>query len=255
MKVKNGFYTTVFIVCIILIACSSNSSLEQVGLPAEEKEANSEISSDSSPWSINAYLKELPNVILQKWSPDNKKVAYTVFEQSRENTRIYIWHVGEKEPKLVQGVEGKIDDLYWSPDSRYIVADIGTSALRLGEIVDVERRIKVDSIKYAGKPAWAPDSKWLALGKVRSIIPPIEWELEGTIDLIIYNIETKETKVIKEGNQNEYYKPLTWGIDGVLDYACNKMSGDSYIRCYLPEEGNMEDEFEKRVKQIYFSPS
>ncbi|MGB4131222.1 MAG: hypothetical protein WBK45_04755 [Tepidanaerobacteraceae bacterium] len=255
MKVKNGFYTTVFIVCIILIACSSNSSLEQVGLPAEEKEANSEISSDSSPWSINAYLKELPNVILQKWSPDNKKVAYTVFEQSRENTRIYIWHVGEKEPKLVQGVEGKIDDLYWSPDSRYIVADIGTSALRLGEIVDVERRIKVDSIKYAGKPAWAPDSKWLALGKVRSIIPPIEWELEGTIDLIIYNIETKETKVIKEGNQNEYYKPLTWGIDGVLDYACNKMSGDSYIRCYLPEEGNMEDEFEKRVKQKYFSPS
>ena len=53
--------------------------------------------------------------------PDNKKVAYSLFEQFRENGKIFIWQVGEKEPKVVQGVEGKIDELYWSPDSRYII--------------------------------------------------------------------------------------------------------------------------------------
>ena len=66
------------------------------------------------------------------------------------------------------------------------------------------------------KPVWSPDSEWVALGSVRPIKPPIEWELDGTIDLVMYNIETKETKVIKEGNQQEYYKPHFlgngWGI-------------------------------------------
>ena len=71
----------------------------------------------------------------------------------------------------------------------------------MGEFVDVEEHIRIDSINYVGKPVWSPDSKWVALGSVRSIEPPIEWELDGTIDLVMYNIETKETKVIKKGDR------------------------------------------------------
>lgn len=251
----------IFLMIVLLtVGCTGEEkkmSEESSSFPAlsEDKEVNRETFSDGSQWSIKAYLKELPNVFLEKWSPDNKKVAYSLFEQFRENGKIFIWQVGEKEPKVVQGVEGKIDELYWSPDSRYIIADIGTSALRLGEIIDAEKRIRVESIEYVAKPVWSPDSEWVALGSVRPIKPPIEWELDGTIDLVMYNIETKETKVIKEGNQQEYYKPISWGMDGVLEYACNKIAGDSYSYCYLPQEGKMKDEFEKRIKQKYSSPS
>jgi len=249
------------IIGLLTVGCTGKEKEEpsekpsSIPAPSEEKEVKGEALSDGSQWAIKAYLKELPNVFSENWSPNNKKVAYIVFDQFKETGKIFIWQVGEKEPKVVQNIEDRIEELYWSPNSQYIIADIGTSALRLGEFVDVEEHIRVDSINYVGKPVWSPDSKWVALGSVRSIEPPIEWELDGTIDLVRYNIETKETKVIKEGNQGEYYRPLAWEEDGVLEYAYNNTTGDSYRQWYLPQEGKMKDEFEKRIKEKYTSPS
>ncbi len=224
--------------------------------PVQSEAAEELESSDPSnyqPWFIKAYLNELDSVFSETWSPDGKKVAYVIFDQLKETGELYIWKTGEKEPKVVPTVKERIDTLYWSPDSNYIIADAGTSSLRLGIIVDAINCTKTANINYFGKPVWSPDGKWLALGQVRSIEPPIEWELDGTVDLVMYNVESLETKVLKEGNQKEYYKPLNWQKDGVLEYVHIEMDGDSNRQWYLPDE--LKKEFENQIVESFVSPS
>lgn len=260
---KKPLFVLLFLLIIglLFVGCTEKEKEgapeQQSSIPVqtEEKEDKDESLPDGSQWSIKAYLKELPNVFSETWSPDNKKVAYMVFDQFKETGKIFIWQVGEKEPKIVQSIEDRINELYWSPDSQYIIADMGTSALRLGEIVDAVKCTKVDSINYVGKPVWSPDGKWVALGKVRSIEPPIEWELDGTVDLVMYNIASKEIKVIKKGNHDKYYRPLNWQEDRVLEYVYIQMDGNSKRRWYLSREGPFKDEFEERVIKKYTSPS
>ena len=250
------------IICLLMFGCSMNKQEE----PPEQKgkPPQIELKEDKSPTpdlphytqqSIKAYLAELENIFWETWSHDQRKVAYIVFDPPMETTKMFIWQVAEKEPQAVQGIEGRIDELYWSPNSKYIIADSGTSPLRLGEIVDAEARAKIDSINYVGKPVWSPDGKWLALGHVRRIEPPIEWELDGTVDLMLYNVESKEAKVIKQGNHQEHFRPLTWYKDGVLEYASINFDGDSNEQWYLPDEGMLESYSEQQTIQQYASPS
>ncbi len=251
------------LIMISLLSFSCTTDKPKEPIEQDNESAKSEVEEESEavelsnyqPWSIKAYLAELDSVFSETWSPDGKTVAYIIFDQLNETGKLNIWKAGEKEPKIVRSVKERIDTLYWSPDSNYIIADVGTSSLRLGIIVDAIKCTKVDSINYFGKPVWSPDGKWLALGQVRAIDPPIAWELDGTVDLTMYNVESQEIKVLKEGNQKEYYKPLNWQKDGVLEYTYLLIDGSSQRQWYLPSEETFRNQFEKQIVKKYNSPS
>ncbi|KUO50243.1 MAG: hypothetical protein APF76_11060 [Desulfitibacter sp. BRH_c19] len=249
-------------ISLLTISCTMNQREElpeQNNIPSQAEHSGDKSQlPDISHYSqrfIKAHLAELKDISLETWSPDQQKVAYIVADQLKETGGIFIWQVGEKEPNAVSEIEGKIDGFYWSPNSNYAIADIGMSSLRLGEILDAQTYTKVNSINYVGKPVWSPDGNWLALGQVRYLNPPIEWELDGTVDLVMYNINSKETKIIKKANQKEHFRPLHWHEDGVLEYAYNQMDGNSHRQWYPPEDGTLEVAFKNKILQKYTSPS
>lgn len=208
---------------------------------------------DYSQWSIQSYLAKMENIALETWSLDQKKVAYIVLEQCKATGKLFIWQEGEQEPKAVQELEKGTEKFYWSPDSHYLIADRGASATRQGKIIDVSTYTQVVSINYRGKPVWSPDGNWVALGQARSLETAREGETKETVDLVMYNIASRKTKVIKQGDQKEKCRPLNWQKDGVLEYVSDQRSGASYSQWYLPSE--FKKEFERQIIQQYISPS
>ncbi|KKM09156.1 hypothetical protein SY88_19975 [Clostridiales bacterium PH28_bin88] len=49
----------------------------------------------------------------------------------------------------------------------------------------------------------------------------ILWELDGTVDLALYTVETGGIGVIAEGTHEFYYYPIKWDSDGTLVYGKN----------------------------------
>ncbi|NLI90680.1 MAG: hypothetical protein GX434_00350 [Peptococcaceae bacterium] len=170
---------------------------------------------ESSFDSIDSLLKER-DIELISWSPDRSAVAFSSGKQMDQ--QLYLWQPGKTEPVELAKVKDRICELIWSPDNRYVVADAGTSISRSSYVIDATDSHLLDCIVNIGAVCWSPDSKCLALGQESDIKPEAAMELNGTVDLVIYNIETKEKKIIAKGTANYYYFPVTWEENGILSY-------------------------------------
>ncbi|KKM08904.1 hypothetical protein SY88_20745 [Clostridiales bacterium PH28_bin88] len=65
---------------------------------------------------------------------------------------------------------------------------------------------------------------------VRKVEPPIPWELDGTIDLALYNVETGELNVVATGTNEVYYYPVKWDRDGTLTYEKHFINNEEIER-------------------------
>lgn len=176
---------------------------------------------DSSYESIDNLLKNQKKVVQISWSPANHYVAFSVGDMGWDD-QMYLWKLGESEPVEIKDAKDRICSFLWSPDNNYVLADAGSSVQRGGYIVGTQNQGKTDKIGYVGKAFWSPDSKWIAVGQVSDIQPSVAIELMGTVDMCIYNIATKEKKIIAHGTADYYYSPKNWNSDGVL--TCVKVN-------------------------------
>lgn len=151
-------------------------------------------------------------------SPDNEYVAYVQGDSKILEGQLYVWKAGESSSKLINGVNDRICQLIWSPNSQYLFVDIGTSAQREGIIVNAKESKSIGEIGYSGGPCWSPDSEWITIGMVSKIEPITPTELNGVRDLVIYNINTKEIKTIEKGTSEYDFVPSKWDNDGNLHY-------------------------------------
>lgn len=174
---------------------------------------------DSSYESIDKFLKEHDNVEYG-WSNSKMYAVFKLMDEvvSGNNAVNYMWKVGDSEPYTLNGVPADIGSYYWSPNDSYLIFDCGTSPARGGEVYWTKSMENVESIGYLSLPVWSPDSKWIAMGIVKSIPTVVDTSLEGSSDMIIYNIETKERRMIEEGTSEYYLVPDSWDKDGILTY-------------------------------------
>lgn len=179
--------------------------------------ASSLILIDSSFESIDNLLKGQKEVVQVSWSPDKRYVAFSVGNMGWDD-RMYLWKSGESSPFEVEGVKDRICSFLWSPNNNYVLADSGSSITRSGYIVDIQNQAKTDVIGYVGEPYWSPDSKWIAVGQMSDIKPNVAIELSGTVDMCLYNIASKEIKIIVKGTADYYFSPKKWDSDGRLTY-------------------------------------
>ncbi|KKM09719.1 hypothetical protein SY88_17425 [Clostridiales bacterium PH28_bin88] len=179
---------------------------------------------------IKAILSQRKDAYAVTWSPDGTVVAFVVGDTQGMEGQMYLWFSGDQRPKLISGITDRICDFYWSPDSQYVFVDTGTSAQRGGIIVSVEQHKEIGRIGYTHRPQWSPDSKMVALGVVRKVEPPIPWELDGTIDLALYNVETGELNVVATGTNEVYYYPVKWDRDGTLTYEKHFINNEKVER-------------------------
>ncbi|SHH20477.1 hypothetical protein SAMN02745135_00046 [Caloranaerobacter azorensis DSM 13643] len=167
---------------------------------------------------IEAKLKERKDIYAVTWSYDGRQVAFVLGDTEGWYGQMYIWTVGKKKPVSIGEDEDRICEFIWSPNSKYVFVDTGTSCERWGFIVSTDNFKIIDGITYTGVPLWSYDSKWIALGTISDIQPITPIELSGTVDLTIYNVETREKRIIAKGTSDFKYTPRRWDKDGILIY-------------------------------------
>lgn len=220
------------IICILIlilsVSCSANnhSSYETTEQPNNNDEKHN-ISDTNNEWSLEAIenmILNMDEVYEVKPSPDKKMIAYIKGDPDEWSARMFLWKEGESGPIETEGVEDRICELFWSPDSEYIFMDIGTSAMRHGIIFSIKDMKSTYSIGYIGSCQWSPDSTWVAIGTVNDVKPCIDVESEGSIDLTLLNVKTGDKKVIAEGTSELFYLPEEWRSDGTLIYRKGSFS-------------------------------
>ena len=174
--------------------------------------------SNSSFGLIDDLLKKQKKVIQISWSSDRYYVAFSVGNMGWDD-KMYLWEIGESQPVEIRDMKDRICGFSWSPNNNYVLADSGSSVQRIGYIVDAQTKKETDEISYVGNAFWSPDSKWLAVGEISDIQPSIATELTGTVDMYIYNADTKEKKIIAQGTADYYFDPKEWNSNDVLTYV------------------------------------
>jgi Tol biopolymer transport system component len=117
---------------------------------------------------------------------------------------MYLWEEGEKQAVKIYDVNDRICSLTWSPDGNYVLADAGTSPQRICYIVRREDKKSMARLAYAFRALWSPDSKKVALatqGDPLTGDASNYTDLDETLDLSIYDVETNSSTVIKKGEQ------------------------------------------------------
>lgn len=203
-----------------------------------EQSKASEISSDSDIslelkesdyTSIDDLLNKQENVDIISWSPDKSCVAFIIRDANWEG-KVYLWHIGDQKPTEIHAERDLIGDFIWSPDSQYVIVDIGTSISRTSYVVRAKDNELLYSISYISRVLWSPDSKFIAMTRESDEKIIIETELEGTTDVYLFNVETEEMQIIDKGAP-EYFLWLTsWDDDGL-----------HYIRSYVNESDKSEE--------------
>jgi Tol biopolymer transport system component len=211
MKSKKVLWALI-LVCLVIIAYSYSQQV---------------LGTSSGTKIISDALSQRKDVYGITWSPNKTAVAYVQGDAQILEGQMFLWRVGDKEPSVINNVQGRICEFFWSPNSKYVITDLGTSAQRQGFIVSAKKLEKIAEVNYTGNPCWSPDSKLVAVGVVTPVEPLPPWELDGTVDLALYDIETGNLNVIEEGSHEVYYRPSSWESKGTLLYEKHNVnSGD-----------------------------
>lgn len=201
-------------------AASPVKETEPTGPAPEEEPVPTASEVQGSYEYIDNQLKESDTVNTVIWSYNKAYVIYTASNPSMEED-IYIWKAGDAEAEKVEGIKGQIGDLIWSPDSRYVIADTGTSIVREGYIIDLNTRKIEYQLVYAGRPFWSPDSKSIAIAQLNDAKPNAEIELDRSLDIVILDIATKGKNKIAGGTEEYCFWVRGWKADGTLNYEKN----------------------------------
>jgi len=217
-KVKSRRVITFSLVLVSIILLSGLVACSSGGTGTEETVQDQVDSTGNTLSDIKTKLNKA-NIYGATVSPDNGFVAYIQGNSELWEGQLYLWQVGSSEPKLIPRVNDRICKLLWSPNSSYLFVDIGTSVQREGIIVSAREDKSIGDFGYTGGPCWSPDSKWVAVGMVNSSIQPVTpTELNGVQDLVLYNIQTKEKKVIVKATSEYDFVPREWLANGNLEY-------------------------------------
>ncbi|WP_078380769.1 TolB-like translocation protein [Sutcliffiella halmapala] len=204
---------------------SSNEGKDSVIQPAidnreEDKEEIVLKAENTTQEGIQAVLNDA-NIVLYEWSPKNSHVAFTTVTKESDHGQLYIWQVGEPEPKSVKEVNDlvlPITAFYWSPDSQKVVISAGTPSVQWGYVVSSDSLSIVGQLSLFSQPVWSSDSTRIAMSVVNpAIIPEIEKEM-GAADLAIYDVTSNNMKTVLPASIDYYYVPRSWEDEQVLVY-------------------------------------
>lgn len=168
------------------------------------------------------YTKEDIKIALEKdksiaditWSEDNTYVFFTK-EVGDFERKLYMWRVGENTSKQIEGVSGNLYEISKSTDGRYITVNEGTSTIYSTIIISVDGLKVMDQVVNTGGPIWSPDSDKIAFSVLNNKKPSVDIEWDGTCDLMIYDINTKEKTVVIKAENDFYYTPKSWDEKGL----------------------------------------
>ncbi|MCP3775557.1 WD40 repeat domain-containing protein [Paenibacillus sp. MZ04-78.2] len=152
-------------------------------------------------------------------SPDRQFVFFT--KEKKETN--FIWNIDEAQPKEIRGIASRVGSAIWSPNSKWIMVDSGTSPIRTGQIVDPATGKIILEVNYlsAGKISFSPDNSRLLYARGSEELPSVKDQYvdEGRISIIVLDLGTSKEKIVKEGTETvDYYFPK-WKDDHQISYT------------------------------------
>jgi len=190
----------------------------EADVPDEEEDvSDSEEAENSEVKKIKAELAKEKDIVETFVSFNNKYIAY--LKEDDSYSQLYLWAAGEKNPQLIEGVAGRLCEIYWSPNSEYFFVDEGTGVDRSGWIISAKEKKVLAGFEYIHEPLWSPDSKYLALAVFSKFEPiTLDIDLRYTYELVLYDALTQEKKVIAPATSEYSFHPTKWEKNGTLFY-------------------------------------
>ncbi|SFL60326.1 WD40-like Beta Propeller Repeat [Paenibacillus sp. 1_12] len=149
-------------------------------------------------------------------SPNDEYTFYT-----KNGTSMYINHLSA-EPIKLKSSRDTLGAINWSPDSKYLALDFGTSPLRRGEIYRTSTGDLVKSITYTGTKSllFSPDGTKLAFTRPDTESRSVKDEFVdgGVYSVHVLDLATNQETVIKQGTPDTDYSLVQWLSNNELSY-------------------------------------
>lgn len=175
----------------------------------------------TSPEIYSGARTDDPTDLLVTWSPDHQSVAYLRGNPDDYSGSAYVWKVKEDQPvQITSGVES-IKAFIWSPDSKFVLVDAGTSPLRYGQLFSLKTIHSVLSFNFMGRAIFSPDSRNLAIGFKSGLkIPNASFEPDDAFNLSIFHLDTlKLEHLLLTENARYSYLAQNWKDNRNLAYT------------------------------------
>lgn len=170
-----------------------------------------------------------------KWSPDNKELVFAT-DDGQQNRVVYLWKIGEEQPKKANLDSGWGTEFGWSPNSEFVLVDAGTSQIRSitiinksGDCINGKNGKDVLSFNTSGiahqnmklEQFWSSDSSKIAIAKYNDKITALpDVEVSGVFDIVVYDVKNKAEKTLLKSTATDYYTVEKWLDNDTL--SCNK---------------------------------
>jgi len=155
------------------------------------------------------------------WSPNGRLLAYVYREEGDKEWQAQLYDPRYQTDRPIEAVSDEmLASVEWSPNSRYLVLDTGTSIARELYIIDVSTGHIVDELVAYGY-AWSPDSNRLVFGLLMPQVTPIvDIEVNGSLSLAVMEVgRGQPPQVVVTGTAQMLYFPRAWLPDGRVLYV------------------------------------
>ncbi|MCM3270947.1 TolB family protein [Paenibacillus elgii] len=152
-------------------------------------------------------------------SPDRQFVFFT----KEKNETNFIWNIDEAQPKEIREIASRVGYAIWSPNSKWLMVDSGTSPIRTGQLVDPASGQIILEVSYlgAGKISFSPDNSRLLYARGSEDLPSIKDRHVdgGRISIIVLDLGTGKEKIVKQGTETVDYVFPEWRDDHQISYT------------------------------------
>lgn len=222
----------------ILLLLTLVISLFFTGCSKSENSFTSPTAKGTSMESINEMLQNDNTISDITWSYNKSAVAYLKTIEG-DKKGIFMRTLGDADEVDFKLSDEHFYDITWSPDDKYITVNKGTSNLYETLILSYESWELLDSITNGGDPVWSPDSSKIAFAILNDKKPEIPIELEGTFNIVLYDIETKQLEPLLEADNDFSYLPNSWDEGGLYYtklYLDGRMAEDDIYSFVSPSD-------------------
>ncbi|MBU7318996.1 TolB family protein [Paenibacillus oleatilyticus] len=152
-------------------------------------------------------------------SPDRQFVFFT----KEKNETHFLWNIDEAQPKEIIGIASRVGHVIWSPNSKWLMVDSGTSPIRTGQLVDPASGQIILEVSYigAGQISFSPDNSRLLYARGSEKLPSVKdhYVEGGRISIIVLDLRTGKEQIVKQGTETVDYHFPKWKDDGQISYT------------------------------------
>jgi len=144
------------------------------------------------------------------WSPDGRFLAFA----SAAGDGGCMTVVSPDEGKIAEATLGRgrpVRDITWSGDGGLLLIDSSTSLAGTLFCCETDSWRRLPEADYFFGYCASPDGGNIALGRARDVAPPMpELENDDTVDLILLDPRTGESRLLLQGDDHEGFIPTAW---------------------------------------------